>query len=132
MNELSNTLKAVLYRIASMSPMHTRVTELTYVQKGRNRPKTHKTKGVSSEWSTPEHHLVWSIYERAVYDHFGLGTGTHGFGRNPVFRNETAKTGLITLSTGKSVNVLELLGIDPDWARAQIKTAITYNNKKAA
>lgn len=125
--EFERALQVTLYRIACASPRQTRAV-LYQPSKGYEIPARFQT----AEWSTAEAAIVWAIYERAVYDHFGIGTGSHGFGVNPVYRNETITTGEITLSTGKRINILELLGIDTSWAVAQLQTAVNYTKMKEA
>lgn len=127
-NEFSRTLKATLYRIASTSRLHHRITHYA----GTNGDLKKDARFLSGEWESPYAAIAWGIYERAVLDHFGMGTGTHGFGKKPIYRNDTAKTGMITRNDGKQVNILELLGIDPIWAKNQLKTAVDYTCKQAA
>lgn len=125
--EFERSIKVTLYRIACSSPL-------------QHRALHHKTEQgidrwahwMSSDWSSPEALFLWSVYERAVFDYVGMGTAKHGFGKNPVYRNETAETGAITLATGKRVNILEVLGIDPSYAWAQLEKAMNYTKMKEA
>jgi hypothetical protein len=126
-SEFERALQVTLYRIACASPRQARA-----MQYRESRGSDVTARGLTTDWNTPEAAIVWAIYERAVYDNFGIGTGSHGFGVNPVHRNETVKTGEITLSTGKRVNILELLGIDPEWAVEQLQKAINYTKLKEA
>lgn len=125
--EFERSIKVTLYRIACGSSLQRRT-----MLNETNREVDRNTPWMTSDWSSPEASLIWHIYERAVYDYVGMGTGKQRFGNNPVLRNETAETGLVTLSGGKQVNILELLGIDPNWAWAQIRTAINYTKMKEA
>lgn len=116
-HEFKQAVNAALYRIALSSP-------LAYRLPG---PST----GLGLHWNRGEYALLWAIYVRAVYDQLGINIMFGGCGPKFV-PNDTCSTGTITLSNGKRRNLLELLGIDPVWARAQLKIAINYTQQKEA
>lgn len=115
--EIKN-IKAALAYVASTSRYNTRVPR---------RPED-----FTSGWHTGESALAFALYERAVMDYFGRQCG------NPITPAEhptakvTAMTGVIRKPDGSRVNILELLGIDPQWAWQQIETANNHTEKVAA
>lgn len=125
--EFERSIKVTLYRIACASPLQHRAVHHK-VEQSIDR----WSHWMTSEWTSPEALFLWSIYERAVFDYVGMGTAKHGFGKNPVYRNETAETGVITLPKGKRVNILEILGIEPTYAWAQLEKAMNYAMMKEA
>ena len=75
----------------------------------------------SPEWNPPEAGLAWAIFERAALDHYVTGSGSRCSGaRVTDIREGTAKvtalTGLVGLPNGRKVNILESIGIEPEWA----------------
>jgi hypothetical protein len=129
--EFERSIKVTLYRIACASSLQRR-TMLNEASKDASKEMERNSPWMTSEWSSPEANLLWHIYERAVYDYVGMGTGKQRFGNNPAYRNDTAETGNITLSNGNQMNILVLLDISPAWSWAQIQTAINYTKMKEA
>lgn len=129
--EFERSIKVTLYRIACASNLQRR-TVLNEDAKDAATAMERNSRWMTSEWESPEAMFLWAIYERAVYDYVGMGTAKHGFGKNPVWRNETAETGNIKLPNGKRVNILEILGIEPAYAWSQLMKAMNYTKLKEA
>lgn len=123
--EKERAIRAALYRIAMSSKQATRFAWTDAEGKARS------SNSMTFRWHTAEQDLIWSIYERAVFDEAGLVMRFMGKNVTPI-PNDTARTGLIRLPSGRQVNILELLGIDPEWARNQIDAAHNYMLKQAA
>ncbi|MBB3227018.1 hypothetical protein FHW69_001619 [Luteibacter sp. Sphag1AF] len=83
-------------------------------------------------WNSGEAALLFGLYERAVLDHFGVHCGNRLTDLEFPSAEVTAKTGFIKTRKGGRVNILELLGIEPAWAWAQIQRAADYTERKAA
>lgn len=85
----------------------------------------------SGKWESPEAHLLWAIWECAARDHYDMAFARIDRTEAATARR-TTKTGLVReRSNGDSVNALEILGIDPDWACRQIECALEYMEKAA-
>lgn len=126
---LSKTLRIALYHIASASPAHERKSD-SHENHGviTVRPSPH----LSSDWRTREHEFLWAIYSRAVYDYFGFGLSGGKYVNADIPASDLAVRGVIELPGGQERNILELLGISPDWAWAQLQTAVNYTKMKEA
>jgi len=125
--EFERSIKVTLYRIACASPLQHRA-----IHHKDGQSLDIWAYWMTSDWTSPEAMFLWAIYERAVYDYVGMGTAKHGFGKNPVWRNDTAETGNIKLPNGKRVNILEILGIEPTYAWSQLMKAMNYTKMKEA
>lgn len=79
----------------------------------------------SAGWTSGHAGLLWAIYEQAVLDHFLVGRSWCSI-TDMQSAGLTATTGQITTPSGAKTNVLELIGIDWQWAAAQIRTAIAF------
>jgi hypothetical protein len=107
-------INAALQRVRKASPFCRTIME----------HQTGEDVGVTGEgrpdWNPPEAGVAWAIYEQAVYD----TNKTRGKGKIAKMNNEetisawhTADTGNITTSSGKVINLFDLLGINPEYAR---------------
>lgn len=98
-----HAIRAAFLRIKQSSPMHER----------------------GQTWRPPEAGLLWAVWMQAVIDHLDL---THYRVSKPDRQTaeKTALTGFIVKPDETEVNALELLGIDPQWAYAQIMRAFDY------
>lgn len=128
-HEYKRAVHTALYRIAMASRFAER-TKL-YVEM---KEVTEPSHALSLSWQTNEQAFIFAIYERAVFDEFGINIKLdRRRGVVPAaIPNETARTGLITLPSGKRTNILELLGIEPAWAAEQLEAVTHYTQKKAA
>lgn len=123
-HEFKRSVIATLYRIATASKFAER-TAIYQSEAERVIASTHLT----LQWEKEEQALIWAIYQKAVFDQLGISIRIKRVTRIP---NDTAFTGEITLYTGRRVNLLELLGIDPAWAAEQLDTLLNYTQRKAA
>lgn len=97
------SVRAAFARIRSASPHHDR----------------------GQSWLLPEAALLWAVWIQAVIDHLDLVY----YPQRKIHRTSaehTAMTGFIVKPDETEVNALELLGIDPQWAYAQILRALDY------
>lgn len=84
-------------------------------------------------WKSSEAALIWTIYAKSVVDHFMDGNAWSRLSEHDKRTAAyTVHTGMIVLPNGESRNVLELLHIDPEWARRQIEIAFAYVEDIAA
>lgn len=102
-NLRKKAVKAAFARIRSASPYH----------------------DCGENWLLPEAALLWAIWIQSVIDHFDLAK--HNLRKiDKDSAKHTAITGFIVKPDGTEVNALELLGVDPRWAHAQILRAVAY------
>lgn len=121
-------VRAALWLIQKQSPFCFMVEHKT---------DTTRTEATLPTWNPPEAGLAWAIFERAVHDSHGFGTK---FGKNSQmsrkdgeYARETATTGYITMDGGHKYNILEALGIEPEWAaRVIADVAQRFDSMEAA
>ena len=89
-----------------------------------------------TEWLTGEAALAWAIFEQGCRDHYGVDTHTIGtrIERKDFDRSaeELALTGVIVIPGGKRANILELLGLDAEWATLRMAKSMAVMEELAA
>lgn len=116
-------IRTALWAIQKQSPF-CRMAEV--------RTDSSRTNDTKPEWIPAEAGLAWAIYERAVFDANGFRSPeniNHKLSKDSILAAEhTASTGEIDTPTGKRCNLLELLGIEPEWASGVIAEISSHFN----
>jgi hypothetical protein len=78
------------------------------------------------EWHPREAAIMWSIWLQAVQDVANPYGAPPQSAPDRDSAHDTARTGNIRLPDGRTVNALELIEIDPEWAWARIRKTLDY------